>query len=143
MYTTWGTSSDNSNEDDAEDMALMAMEDSEPDTEKREGESVLSVSKIIEEVLEDVPCEGKYFGDLTVEQSSVVRLNLGASSKGESMGDSSVEPSSSIGIHINWDLGLMSTNIIVGVAPDSTTSREQIWRTCSFTNDAEEICSFY
>uniref|UniRef100_M1DDY1 Uncharacterized protein n=1 Tax=Solanum tuberosum TaxID=4113 RepID=M1DDY1_SOLTU len=36
MYTAWGTSLDNSNEDDAEDMALMAMEDSESDTEKRE-----------------------------------------------------------------------------------------------------------
>ncbi|KAG5600402.1 hypothetical protein H5410_031772 [Solanum commersonii] len=128
--------------DDAKDMALMAMEDSESDTEKREanlldlknklkyskcdglsnvmiemtlvddtstlvphkieGESILGVSKI-EEVLEDIPCEGEYFGDPTVEQSSVVRLNSGSSSEGESMRDPSVEPSSSIGIHINCD----------------------------------------
>ncbi|KAG5586337.1 hypothetical protein H5410_046771 [Solanum commersonii] len=40
MYTTWGISSGNSNENDAEDISLMAMEDFEPDseshTEKRE-----------------------------------------------------------------------------------------------------------
>ncbi|KAG5616276.1 hypothetical protein H5410_016100 [Solanum commersonii] len=56
----------------------------------------------------DVPCEGEYVGDPTIEQSSVVRLNFGASSKGESMGDLSIKPSSSIGIHINLDLGLIS-----------------------------------
>ena len=33
MYVAWGTGSDNSNEDDTEDIALMAMEDSEPDSE--------------------------------------------------------------------------------------------------------------
>ncbi|KAG5610328.1 hypothetical protein H5410_021609 [Solanum commersonii] len=33
MYAAWGTSSDNSNEDDAKDMTLIAMEDSEPDSE--------------------------------------------------------------------------------------------------------------
>lgn len=36
MYTSWRTSSDNSNEDDAEDMALMDMEGPESDTDKRE-----------------------------------------------------------------------------------------------------------
>ncbi|KAG5616301.1 hypothetical protein H5410_016125 [Solanum commersonii] len=102
--------------------------------QQSKGESVLGVSKITKKVLEDVPCEGEYFGDPTI----IIRLNLGASSEAESMGDPSVEPSSSIGIHINWDLGLMSKNIIVGVAPDSTTSREQIGRTCSSTNDPEE-----
>ncbi|KAG5576126.1 hypothetical protein H5410_056260 [Solanum commersonii] len=39
MYVAWGTGSDKSNEHDAEDIALMAMEDSEAhsesDTEKR------------------------------------------------------------------------------------------------------------
>ena len=88
--------------------------------------------------MKDLACEGKYFEDPTLEQTSLVRINLGASSKGESMGDSSVEPSSSIGNHINWNFGLMSKSIIVGVAPDSTTSREQIERTCSFTNDIQE-----
>ncbi|KAG5582506.1 hypothetical protein H5410_053133 [Solanum commersonii] len=68
---------------------------------KIEGESVYGVSKIIEEVLKDVPCEGEYIGDRTIEQSSVVRLNSGASSERESMGNPSIEPSSSIGIHIN------------------------------------------
>ncbi|KAG5587274.1 hypothetical protein H5410_047708 [Solanum commersonii] len=58
----------------------------------KEGKSLLGVSKITEEVLEDVPCEGEYFGDFTVEQSLVVRLNLDASSEGESMGDPYVEP---------------------------------------------------
>ncbi|KAG5595226.1 hypothetical protein H5410_036458 [Solanum commersonii] len=90
MYATWGTSSDSSNEDDAADITLIAMEDSEPDsesdTEKREGESVLGVSKITEEVLEDVPCEGEYFRDPIVEQSLVVRLNMGASSEGNQWG---------------------------------------------------------
>ena len=64
------------------------------------------MSKITEEVLEDVPCEGKYFGDPTNEQSSVVRLNIDALSEGESMGDTFVKPSSSIGNHINWNLEL-------------------------------------
>ncbi|KAG5620715.1 hypothetical protein H5410_005933 [Solanum commersonii] len=104
MYAAWGTGSDNSIEDDTEDVALMAIKDSEPDSqsdiEKREGESKLGVSKITEEVLEDVPCEREYVGDPTIEQSSVVRLNLSASSEGESMRDPSVEPSSSIMIHI-------------------------------------------
>uniref|UniRef100_M1DQR9 Uncharacterized protein n=1 Tax=Solanum tuberosum TaxID=4113 RepID=M1DQR9_SOLTU len=38
------------------------------------------------------------------------------------MGDPSVEPSSSIGLHTNKGLGLMSKIIIVGDASDSTTS---------------------
>ncbi|KAG5579550.1 hypothetical protein H5410_050177 [Solanum commersonii] len=46
MHTTWGTGSYNSNEDDADDIALMAMEDSEPysesDTEKSEDDDELS-----------------------------------------------------------------------------------------------------
>ena len=75
-------------------------------------------------VLEDLPCEGEYFRDPILEQSSLVRLNVGASSEGKSMGDPSVEPSFSIGNHIIWDFGLMSKSIIVGVAPDSTTYRE-------------------
>ncbi|KAG5599505.1 hypothetical protein H5410_030875 [Solanum commersonii] len=105
MYVAWGIGSDNSIKDDTEDVALMTVEDSEPDSkldiEKREerglvklgqkfsifqrskGEFVLGVSKITEDILEDVPCEGEYFGDPTVEQSSVVRLNLGASSEGK------------------------------------------------------------
>ncbi|KAG5605183.1 hypothetical protein H5410_026675 [Solanum commersonii] len=33
MYAAWETGSDNSNEDDTEDIALMAMEDYEPDSE--------------------------------------------------------------------------------------------------------------
>ncbi|KAG5616277.1 hypothetical protein H5410_016101 [Solanum commersonii] len=33
MYAAWGTSSDNSIEDDTEDVALISMEDSEPDSE--------------------------------------------------------------------------------------------------------------
>ena len=74
--------------------------------------------------MKDSPCEGEYFGDPTLEYSSLVRLNLSASSEGEPMGDSSVEPSSSIGNHINWNFGLMSKSIIVGAAPDSTTYRE-------------------
>jgi len=36
MYAAWGTCSNNSIKDDTEDVALMAMEDSESDTEKRE-----------------------------------------------------------------------------------------------------------
>ncbi|KAG5589752.1 hypothetical protein H5410_040266 [Solanum commersonii] len=69
--------------------------------QRSKGKSVLSVSKITEEVLKDVPCEGEYFEDPTVEQSSIVRLNVSVSSDGESMGDPSVEPSSFIGIHTN------------------------------------------
>ena len=63
---------------------------------------------------------------------------MGASSERESMGDPSVEPSSSIGNHIKWNFRLMSKSIIVGAAPDSTTSREQIEKSCSFTNDIQE-----
>uniref|UniRef100_M1DTN0 Uncharacterized protein n=1 Tax=Solanum tuberosum TaxID=4113 RepID=M1DTN0_SOLTU len=104
MYAAWGTGSE-MYEDDADNIALMAIEESEPepdsDSEENKGESVLGVSKITEEGLEDVPCEGEYFGDPIVEQSSLFRLNLGASSEGETMGDPSVEPSLSIGIHIN------------------------------------------
>lgn len=33
MYTGWRINSDNSNEDDAEDMSLMEMEDPKSDTE--------------------------------------------------------------------------------------------------------------
>ena len=51
-------------------------------------------------VLKDLACEGKYFEDPTLEQNSLVRLNVGAPSEGESMGDLYVEPSSSIGNHI-------------------------------------------
>ncbi|KAG5620342.1 hypothetical protein H5410_005560 [Solanum commersonii] len=64
------------------------------------GESILGVSKITEEVLEDVPCEGEYFGDPIVEQSSRFRLNLGASSEGETMGDPSVEPRNRLREHV-------------------------------------------
>ncbi|KAG5600949.1 hypothetical protein H5410_032319 [Solanum commersonii] len=104
MYDAWGTCLDNSINDDIEDVGLMAMEDSESDIDKREINSDLKKENQFlkeQEVLEDVPCEGEYFGDPIVEQSSVVRLNLGASSEGESMGDPFVEPSSSIGIYIN------------------------------------------
>ena len=54
------------------------------------------------------------------------------------MGDPSVEPSFSIGNHIIWDSGLTSKCIIVSASPDSTTSRKQIERTFSFTNDIQE-----
>ena len=89
-------------------------------------------------VLKDLACEGKYFEDPTLEQNSLVRLNVGAPSEGESMGDLSVEPSSSIGNHIKWNFRLMSKSIIVGAVPDSTTSWEQIEKTCSITNDIQE-----
>ena len=52
--------------------------------------------------LEDLPCKGEYFGYPTLEQILLVRLNLGASIEGESMGDPPVEPSSSIGNNIIW-----------------------------------------
>ena len=64
-------------------------------------------SFVLGKVLEDLPCEGEYFGDPTLEQSSLVRLNLGASSKRESIRDTFVEPSSSIGNHINWNFVLI------------------------------------
>ena len=64
-------------------------------------------SLVLGKALEDLPCEGEYFGDPTLEQSSLVRLNLDASSKGESMRDPSVEHSSSIGNPINWDFELI------------------------------------
>ncbi|KAG5621353.1 hypothetical protein H5410_006571 [Solanum commersonii] len=80
MYAAWGIGSE-MNEDDADDIALMAKEklelEPDSDSEENEGESILGVSKITKEVLEDVPCEGEYFGDPIVEQSSIFRLNLG------------------------------------------------------------------
>ena len=88
-------------------------------------------------------CEGEYFGDPTLEQSSLVRLNFGASSEGKSMRDSSVKPSSSIRNHMNWKFGLISKSIIVGAAPDSTMSKEQIERTCSLQMRFKIICSSY
>ncbi|KAG5611556.1 hypothetical protein H5410_022837, partial [Solanum commersonii] len=121
--------SDNSIENDTKDVVLMAMEDFEPDSEsdieKREERGLVKLEqkfsifqrskvvlvlrgnlywvclKLLRIFWKDVPCEGEYFGDPTVEQSSIVRLNLGAFSEGESMEDPFVEPSSSIGIHIN------------------------------------------
>ena len=93
--------------------------------------------------MEDLPSEGGYFGDSKFEQSSLIRLNLGVSSEGKSMGDPSVEPSFSIENHINWDFELMSKSIIVGAAPDSTTSREQIEETCSSTYYVQENLSSY
>ena len=94
-------------------------------------------------VLEDLHCEGEYFGDPILEQSSLVRLNLGASSKRESMRDTSVEPSSSIGNHINWDIGLTSTIIIVDVTPDSTMSRERLREHVVLQMMFKKICFFY
>ena len=62
---------------------------------------------MLSKVLEDLHCEGEYFEDPILKQSSLVRINLGASSKRELMRDTSVEPSSSIGNHINWDFELI------------------------------------
>jgi len=44
----------------------------------------------------------------TVELSSPVRFNLGASGEGESLGDPSVEFNSSARLHIDRDLGWIS-----------------------------------
>ncbi|KAG5584817.1 hypothetical protein H5410_045251 [Solanum commersonii] len=83
MFAAWGTGSE-MYEDESDDIALMAIEESEPEP--------------------DSDSKEKEFGDPIVEQRLLFRLNLGASSEGETMGDPSVEPSPSIGIHINWDL---------------------------------------
>ena len=93
--------------------------------------------------MEDLNCEGEYFGDPILKQSSLVRINLGASSKRESMRDTSVEPSSSIGNHINWDFELIEIKFIVGVAVDSTRPRNRLRERVPLQVIFKKICSSY
>ena len=89
-------------------------------------------------LLEDLRCEGEHFGDPTLQQSSLVRLNLMHLVRVNRWETHLFEPSSSIGNHMNSNLRFMSIIIIVGAAFDSATSKEQIERTCSSTNDVQE-----